>query len=60
MAQKKLKTDVIYHWISIDADDELFYFSPDGEGRIFFDTLKEAQEDTGISKVFRTHRLEEF
>lgn len=60
MAKKNLKTDVIYHWIGLDADDELFYFSPDGEGRIFFDTLTQAQEDTGLTKVFRTSQLEDF
>lgn len=56
----KLKTTVIYHFVGMDADDELFYFSPDGEGRVFFDTLKEAQEETGLTKVFRTHEIEDF
>lgn len=26
----------------------LYFFTPDGEGRIWFDSLKEAREDTGI------------
>ena len=44
-------TDVIYHWISEDSDDEMYFFTPDGEGFIFFDTRKEAEEQTGLTTV---------
>jgi hypothetical protein len=41
------RTDVIYHWVSPDGDDEMYFFSPDGVGRVFFDTLSEAKEAIG-------------
>lgn len=31
--------------------DESFYFSPDGIGRIWFDSLDEAKDETGLDKV---------
>lgn len=38
------KLDTIYR-----SPDGQYFFTPDGEGRIFFDDLKEAREETGIT-----------
>lgn len=44
--------DVIYESYLKEEGDELsWFFSPDGIGRVFYDTLEEAQADTGIEKV---------
>lgn len=43
---------VIYHDMrDLPKREESFYFSPDGIGRIWFDSLEEAQGETGFDKV---------
>lgn len=53
------RTDVIYHWVSPDGDDEMYFYSPDGEGRVFFDSLKEAKENSGITSIINIDILED-
>lgn len=38
----ELQTDTIY------TDGDTFMFSPDGVGRVFFDSLAQAQDETGL------------
>ena len=40
-----MRTDVIY------VEAETVYFSPDGIGRIYFEDLKEAKDETGINRI---------
>ena len=41
-----MKTNVIYV-----TPSELVYHTPDGVGRVFFDTVNEAKDETGKTKV---------
>jgi len=43
------RTDVIY--LDQSGDPWLYFISPDGTGRIFFDTWKEAHEQTGLVNI---------
>jgi hypothetical protein len=42
-------TDRIY--AEPEGDGWLYFTSPDGVGRIFFDTVEEAKEQTGLTSV---------
>jgi hypothetical protein len=55
----KYKTNVVYHWTSPDNDDELFFVSPDGLGRVFYASTYEAVFQTGITNILRIHELED-
>jgi hypothetical protein len=44
-------TDRIYAEFDAQHDYWLYFTSPDGTGRIFFDTVEEAQEQTGLTSV---------
>lgn len=46
MSRADQKVDVIY----VTPEQEVFY-TPDGVGRIYLDTVNEAKEETGITKV---------
>lgn len=41
-----MKTDRIYV-----TPSELVYFTPDGVGRVYFETVNEAKDETGLDKV---------
>lgn len=46
------ETDAIYaDWSDKEYDEVSWFFSPDGIGRIWFDTLEEAKSETGLTKV---------
>lgn len=47
------RTDVIYaEGYSVGSATQWLYFtSPDGVGRIFFDTVEEANKQTGLTSV---------
>ena len=52
VTRKSQKTDTIYVLPGAEfGDPESVFFTPDGEGRIWFDTLTEAIEQTGITSV---------
>lgn len=36
-----------------EGKPESVFVTPDGEGRHYYDTVNEAQDDTGITKVIR-------
>lgn len=60
MANKHLfSPGVIYHWVSEDNDDEMYFFTDDGEGFVYFDTRKEAIEQTGLTRVTLVDQLPE-
>jgi hypothetical protein len=43
LTRKAQKLDTIYR-----TPDGQYFFTPDGDGRIWFEDLKEAREETGI------------
>ena len=47
------RTDVIYleEYPVGSGHGELYFTSPDGVGRVFFDSLEEAKEQTGLTRV---------
>lgn len=52
VTRKSQKTDVIYVTPgAAEGQPESVFFTPDGEGRCWYDTVNEAKEDTGITKV---------
>lgn len=53
-SRKTLKLDVIYTVPTVRDEQEAF-FSPDGEGIVWFDTVEKAKEETGLTKV--THLM---
>jgi len=40
-----MNTDTIY------VEGDLIFFTPDGVGKIFFDSIEEAKSQTGIERV---------
>jgi hypothetical protein len=44
-------TNAIYIAAHGDDDGEDYFFSPDGIGKVYFDTLEEAKEETGLTKT---------
>lgn len=48
ITRKRQGTSYIY----IQPDGTCF-FSPDGEGRVFFDTVEEAREESGLTRTLR-------
>jgi hypothetical protein len=52
VTRKSQKVDVIYTTPGYEqGDEESVFFTPDGEGRIWFNTVDEAKKQTGITKV---------
>lgn len=52
VTRKSQKTDVIYVTPGAEQGAEgLVFFSPDGKGRVWYDTVNEAKEETGLTKV---------
>ena len=49
------RTDAIYVEVDVHSitgeTNWLFFHSPDGTGRIYHDTLEEAKDQTGLTKV---------
>jgi hypothetical protein len=43
MTRKQMEIDTIYR-----TPGDLYFFSPDGEGRIWYDTEEEIRDATGI------------
>lgn len=54
VTRKTQKTGVIYVTPrAAEGAPESVFYTPDGEGRVYFDTVNEAQDETGITKVIR-------
>lgn len=52
VTRKNQKTGVIYVTPgAAEGQSECVFFTPDGEGRLWFDTVNEAKEETGLTKV---------
>lgn len=52
--RKSQRMNVIYVMPgAAEGKPENVFYSPDGEGRVFFDTVNEAKGETGIEKVIR-------
>lgn len=52
VTRKSQKLDVIYVTPGAEkGEPESVFFTPDGEGRCWYDTVNEAKEDTGLTKV---------
>lgn len=54
------EVDVIYvgHMLGNHKDSESIFISPDGEGRIFFESIEQAREDFGNLRVHHLHGFE--
>lgn len=54
VARKTQRLDVIYvtprH---TEGKDSGVFYTPDGEGRYYYDTIEEAMEASGLTKVIR-------
>lgn len=48
ITRKQQGTDIIYI-----QPDGMVFFSPDGEGRVWYDSVEEAKEATGITRTLR-------
>jgi hypothetical protein len=52
VTRKSQKTDTIYVTPGLaKGEEESVFFTPDGEGRSYFNTVEEAKDETGITKV---------
>jgi hypothetical protein len=47
LTRDQQRTGTVY----VLPDGETSFFTPDGEGRIYFDSLQEARDETGINVV---------
>ena len=47
MTRAQQEVDVIY----VLPDETTAFFTPDGEGRIYYDTVAEAIADTGLDEI---------
>lgn len=47
-------TDVVYH-VTHSNGEESFFFTPDGIGHVFFESLDEALEETGLENIVHVH-----
>lgn len=45
-----MNTDTIY------VEGSLIFFTPDGVGKVFFDSIEEAKDQTGIDRVVSVPR----
>lgn len=52
--RENLKTDRLY----VDTSDESSLFTPDGEGVIFYDTIAEGQEQTGLTTLHYVDKVD--
>lgn len=58
VTRKSQRKNVIYVLPgAAEGKPESVFFTDDGEGRVFFDTVNEAKDETGITKVI--HLLED-
>lgn len=52
--RKSQRMNVIYVTPrAAEGKPEGVFFTPDGEGRTYFDTVNEAKDETGLTKVIR-------
>lgn len=61
MAQRRanMKMDVLYVLPgAAEGKPEQVFYTPDGEGRVFFDTVEKARDETGIDKVIHVSGIE--
>lgn len=54
VTRKTQREDVLYVTPRYsEGKDSCVFYTPDGEGRFYFDTIETAMDETGITKVVR-------